>query len=149
MNTKQFAVLVAAVAVVGCADSVVAPVPQTAIVGFWSLTPPAGQPPGFSTTVDLSLNNGTLTGNGGWSGEAGPFGTLSATGVMIADSVHLDLTFTKDTLFGGGFAFHATFSGRLTSEFDLVGRLAYDGQPAYDQAFKKFFPPALLNVPIR
>ena len=85
----------------------------------------------------LSLNNGSITGNGAWSGEAGPFGPVAITGAMIAESVQLDLTFSTDPRFGGGVARHATFSGRLTSDSELVGRLAYDGQPASDESFAK------------
>jgi hypothetical protein len=137
VNTRRVAALIAFLTIGGCGESVLAPSPQSAIVGSWFRLRPAGEPPGSSTFVVLALSDGSLTGNGHWSGEAGPFGTLSADGVMIADSVRIDLTFFTDTMFGGGVARHATFWARLTSDSFLAGRLSYNGQPATDESFRK------------
>lgn len=135
--------LIAVVGFMGCSDSIVAPVPPTAIVGAWRLAS-LDQIPGSSMYVILDLNDGTLSGNGQWSGEAGPFGRTTTSGVIVGDSVQLDITFTYDALFGGGTARHAVFSGRLRSESDLVGRLTYDGQPSSNESFEKFYPPEVL-----
>jgi hypothetical protein len=146
MQVKRFAALIAALTIVGCGESFLAP-PQTAIVGNWVRVHPAGEPPGSFTQFALTLNNGSITGTGSWSGEAGPFGTISVTGTMVGESVQLGITELYDAQFGGGVARHSTFSGQLRSDSVLVGRTAYDGQPPNDDSFTKAVPCPVCMLP--
>jgi hypothetical protein len=139
MHMRRYVALLAALTVTGCGETFLAP-PQTTIVGAWERVRPAGEPPGFFTQINLALNNGSITGTGIWSGEAGPFGTITVTGTMVGESVQLDITELYDARLGGGVASHSTFSGQLRSDSDLVGRTTYDGQSPYDDSFKKAVP---------
>jgi len=40
------------------------------------------------------LTGSMISGGGNWCGEAGPCGTVTVTGTVNGDAVHLDLTYT-------------------------------------------------------
>jgi hypothetical protein len=81
--------------------------------------------PGSAFEMQLTTNGGTISGSGDWCAEAGPCGTVTVTGTIKGNAVHLDLAFTP-TLPPG-----QHFDGRFTSLRLLEGTLSVDrqGQP--------------------
>jgi hypothetical protein len=77
--------------------------------------------------VLLSLNGSTITGAGTWHGEAGPSGSLAATGHVAGAQITLDLAFIQ--LLNGVEQGRSTetFVGRLTSPSDLEGTTTNGG----------------------
>ena len=125
------------IAAVAC-DRATAPVPDSRIGGFWSLD---GNIPGSSTVVRLTLaDDGTLTGTGTWQGEAGPNGSVSATGTIHDGQVALDLTYTYAPAFGGGQGRTSHFEGSLKTETQLSGSFILSGEPPEPASFTKFVP---------
>ena len=122
------------------------PIPDS-ITGSWQRVPAIGQPPGSSEQITLRLlpqlppglprGQFQVAGVGHWAGEAGPFGTSTADGRLVADSVSLSLTYTPDPMFAGLAGHHAVFIGRLISESELAGTIAYDGAAPVAISFRK------------
>jgi hypothetical protein len=99
-------VLVLAVAVNGCSDSI----GPGSIVGLWQEN---GSPAGNSLEMELALNGSAISGQGAWCGEALACGSTSTTGTATNDKIHLVTTFDN--------GFIETFDGTLTSSISLTG----------------------------
>jgi len=99
-----------------------------ALDGYWVHVLAPDEPPGFSLGIVFVTTNGTVTGTGGWQGEAMPGGTVTATGTIERGTVALDLTFTQ-VLSGvpqpNPFVEH--FVGTFTTRNDLEGSTTGDG----------------------
>jgi hypothetical protein len=78
--------------------------------------------PGSGEDWTLVLTGTDVTGNGTWSGEACCSGTVSITGVVRGDSLHLDVVYRQtqppNTLIGPRFV---QIDGVLATPTDLVG----------------------------
>ena len=96
--------------------------------GFWEYVRAPGDPAVLILGIDFTTSAGEIGGTGTWQGEAGPSGTVMATGAIARDAVTLDLTFTK-VLNGvpqpNPFVEH--FIGRFTSNDDLEGVTMLNG----------------------
>jgi hypothetical protein len=105
-------VLLLAVAVNGCSDSV----GPRSIAGVWEED---GSLPGSSLEISLALNTSiisgqsTISGQGSWCGEALGCGLTSTTGTVTGDRIHLVTTFDNGQI--------ETFDGTLTSSNTLAG----------------------------
>jgi hypothetical protein len=62
----------------------------TALDGRWS---EVFQLPGFSTTMNLRTDGTIVSGSGEWCGEALRCGTLTVTGTVRGNTLHLALSF--------------------------------------------------------
>ena len=95
--------------------------------GFWEYVRAPG-PAVLTLGIVFSTSGGEIGGAGTWQGEAGPSGTVTATGAIARDAVTLDLTFTR-VLDGvpqpNPFVEH--FIGRFTSSDDLEGVTTLNG----------------------
>jgi hypothetical protein len=89
--------------------------------------PLQGEPPGSGFSVLLSVNGSTITGAGNWHGEAGPSGSIAATGHISGDQITLDIAFIQ--LVNGVEQGRSTetFAGHLTSRTDLEGTTTSNG----------------------
>ena len=116
-------------------DGVTTPTPAT-LNGTWHHVRAQNEPPGFFRQFTLTVSGTTLTGSGTWSGEAGPQGTLTVTGSINGDSIHLDLLFTV-TIPTPGQGFVQHFDGRLSSPTDLIGTITAEGTPAAAEHFTR------------
>lgn len=90
----------------GCSDSIA----PASIVGLWVED---GSPQGNSLEMVLALNGSTVSGNGGWCGEALGCGLTTVTGTATRDKIHLVTTFDTGVV--------ETFDGTLTSTNTLAG----------------------------
>jgi hypothetical protein len=68
---------------------------------------------GFSTTMDLRTIGTTVSGVGEWCGEALRCGTLTVTGALKDNTLHLALSFDNGNVL--------TFDGRMSGIDSLVG----------------------------
>ena len=96
--------------------------------GRWARVPFEGEPPGSGLTIELTTNGSSINGTGSWHGEAGPSGSIAATGHLVGnDQVTLDITLIQ--LVNGVEQGRSTerFDGRLTSRTDLEGTTTVNG----------------------
>ena len=108
---------------VACGGSdLLAPTPET-LQGRWSTL---NEIPGSGESWDLSVQGSAITGTGSWSGEACCAGTISLTGAISGDSIHLDLTFVVTNSANPRAPFHERFDGALTSRTVLRGTVTND-----------------------
>ena len=84
------------------------------------------QVPGSGELWTLTVQGSAITGTGSWSGEACCAGTLSLTGTISGDSIHLDLTFVVTSSANPRAPFHERFDGALTSPTVLRGTVTND-----------------------
>src|SRR4051812_34104691 len=87
------AAVVVALALGACSDSM-APAPADAIVGLWSRARAPTDPPGSSSSMTLQRTGATITGSGGFVGEAGPLGANRVTRSVDGQHGLLSLTYT-------------------------------------------------------
>jgi hypothetical protein len=76
--------------------------------------------PGASLVLDLTQQDGKLTGSGTYAIEAGRRGTVSLAGEVNGDSVALTLSFDYGRT--------ARFQGRLADATHLEGSIVYSGE---------------------
>jgi len=106
-----------------CAGSdFVTPTPET-LGGHWATV---NDIPGSGESWDLTVQAAAITGTGSWSGEACCAGTLSLTGTIVGDSIHLDLTVVTTNSASPRDPYHKHFDGALTSRTVLRGTVSYD-----------------------
>jgi len=86
------------------------------------------QIPGSSLHMTLVASGSSLSGTGTWVAEAGPGGTLTATGAVQGSSVNLDLVLTANTTGGPLLMFDEHFTGHLQLD-KLVGTMTF-GPPS-------------------
>ena len=96
-----------------CADSL-APSAAT-LDGSWSVQ---NEVPGSSEVWNLAVSGDTISGEGSWTGEACCSGTLTVSGNIVHDSVHVQVVFAGGPL---GRANTYFFVGALASRTELVG----------------------------
>jgi hypothetical protein len=82
--------------------------------------------PGSGEVWNLSVQGSAISGTGSWSGEACCSGTISLTGAISGDSIHLDLTFVVTNSANPRAPFHEHFDGALTSRTVLRGTVTND-----------------------
>ncbi len=105
-------VLLLAVAVNGCSDSI----GPESIVGVWQEN---SSIPGSSLEITLALSTSiisgqsTISGQGSWCGEALACGLTNTTGTASGNRIHLVTTFDNGQI--------ETFDGTLTSSNTLAG----------------------------
>ena len=117
------AVLFIACLSMACGGSgLLAPTPA-ALQGRWSAV---SEIPGSGESWDLTVQESAITGTGSWSGEACCAGTMSLTGTIAGDSIHLDLTVVTTSSATPRAPFHKYFDGALTSRNVLQGTVRYD-----------------------
>jgi hypothetical protein len=107
---------------VGCGSDTI--IPSTATLNGTWIRP--NQVPGSHETWTLAVTGNTVAGTGDWSGEACCGGTITITGGITNDGVHLDLTFAT-TQGNPRPDFHERFDGTLVSQNVLEGVLTPDG----------------------
>jgi hypothetical protein len=75
----------------------------------------------------LTANGSSISGTGSWHGEAGPSGSIAATGHIGGDQVTLEMALIQ--LVNGVEQGRTTeqFVGRLTSRTDLEGTTTVNG----------------------
>ena len=122
MNLTRLGILCAACLVVGCSGNLVAPSAKT-LQGSWAAM---DEVPGSGELWDLSVQGSSISGTGSWSGEACCAGTISLTGAIAGDSIHLDLTFVVTSSANPRAPFHQHFDGALTSRSMLRGTVRND-----------------------
>jgi hypothetical protein len=110
-----------------CADSL-APSAAT-LDGSWGVQ---GEVPGSSERWDLTVHGNTISGTGSWTGEACCAGTLTVSGSIARDSVHVQVTFT-----GAPVASTYYFDGALASRTQLVGTATRNGGSTYVEHLQK------------
>ena len=122
MNLTRLGLLCAACFALACGGDLVAPSANT-LQGSWAAMDEVA---GSGELWDLSVQGSTITGTGSWSGEACCAGTLSLTGAISGDSIHLDLTFVVTNSANPRAPFHQHFDGALTSRTVLRGTVTND-----------------------
>ena len=115
--------LLSLVCLAACGGSeLVAPTPET-LQGRWATV---NNIPGSGESWDLTVQESNISGTGSWSGEACCAGTLSLTGTIVGDSIHLDLTVVTTNSATPRAPYHKHFDGALTSRTVLQGTVSYD-----------------------
>ena len=118
---RLFAALSIACVAIGCGDNPIAPSAKT-LDGTWAAL---DEVPGSGEQWTLDVQGSSVSGTGSWSGEACCVGTLSVTGTIGGDSVHLDLSYVTSSNQTQR-AFHKRFDGALTSRTMLRGVVTLD-----------------------
>ena len=137
MKLTRLGILGAALLVAGCSSDLVAPSAET-LQGSWAVM---DEVPGSGEIWDLTVQGASISGSGGWTGEACCSGTLSLTGAISGDSIHLDLTFVVTNSANPRPPFHQHFDGALTSRTQLRGTVRNDdGTSAVERLQRKTGP---------
>lgn len=121
MKLKRLSILCAACLACSGGD-LLTPTPET-LQGRWAAV---SEIPGSGESWDLTVQKSDITGTGSWSGEACCSGTLSLTGTIVGDSIHLDLTVVTTNSATPRAPFRKHFDGALTSRSVLQGTVTYD-----------------------
>ena len=121
MKLKRLSILCAACLACSGGD-LLTPTPET-LQGRWAAV---SEIPGSGESWDLTVHGSAIDGTGSWSGEACCAGTLTLTGAISGDSIHLDLTVTTTASATPRAPFHKHFDGALTSRNVLQGTVKYD-----------------------
>jgi len=123
MNLTRLGILGAACLIVAaCSGDLVAPSAKT-LQGNWAAM---DEVPGSGQLWDLSVQGTSINGTGSWSGEACCAGTISLTGTIAGDSIHVDLTFVVTSSASPREPFHQHFDGALISRTVLRGTVHND-----------------------
>ena len=93
--------------------------------------------PGSGESWDLTVQGSAISGTGNWSGEACCAGTLSLTGTIAGDSIHVDLTFVVTSSANPRAPFHSHFDGALTSRTVLRGIVTNDDGTSGEQRLER------------
>lgn len=120
--SKRMAALFIACLSMACSGDLLAPTAAN-LQGRWATV---NQIPGSGESWDLSVQGSAITGTGSWSGEACCSGTLSLTGAIAGDSVHLDLTVVTTNAASPRDPYHEYFDGVLESRTVLRGTIRRD-----------------------
>jgi hypothetical protein len=84
--------------------------------------------PGNSFLISISESSGTIAGTGSFAGEAGPYGSLSVSGAVANDSLHLRIIYVYEPhVFPQLQPDTAQFVGRLTNRDQIDGLLTRRG----------------------
>ena len=126
---RPLLVLLACVTLVSCNDTGstgLRPSPEL-LNGTWVTVPLENAPAGSGFSMLLSVNGSTIAGAGAWHGEAGPSGSIAATGHLAGAQITLDIAFIQ--LVNGVEQGRSTetFVGHLTSRSDLEGTTTNGG----------------------
>jgi hypothetical protein len=122
MNLTRLGILGAACLLMGCSSDLVAPSAQT-LQGSWEVM---DEVPGSGQIWNLTVQGTSISGTGGWTGEACCSGSLSLTGAISGDSIHVDLTFVVENSANPRPPFHEHFDGALRSRTELRGTVRND-----------------------
>lgn len=123
LSPNRLALIALACLATACSGSdLLRPTPQT-LQGRWAT---ANNIPGSGESWNLTVQESAISGTGSWSGEACCAGTLSITGTIVGDSIHLDLTVVTTNSATPRAPFHKYFDGALTSRTVLQGTVRYD-----------------------
>ena len=122
MNLTRLCILGAPFLVMGCSGDLVTPSAKS-LQGSWAVM---DEVPGSGEIWDLTVQGTSISGTGGWTGEACCAGTISLTGAIAGDSIHLDLTFVVTNSANPRPPFHQRFDGALTSLTVLRGTVTND-----------------------
>ena len=123
MKLTPLLILCAACLATACSGGdLFTPTPET-LQGHWATV---NNIPGSGESWDLTVQESAISGTGSWSGEACCAGTLSLTGTIVGDSIHLDLTVVTTISATPRAPFHKHFDGALTSRTVLEGTVRYD-----------------------
>jgi hypothetical protein len=105
-------------AIAACTSDLPTGVVVKDLAGSWTKL---DEVPGSSEHWVLSTQDTVVTGTGTWSAEACCGGTLTASGYVHGDSLHLEVTYLTDPRTGPRDPYAAHFNGMLTSPNTLVG----------------------------
>ena len=96
--------------------------------GSWGQNNGGAVIPGSSFVMALSESSGAITGSGSFAGEAAPYGSLSVSGAVANDSLHLRIIYVYEPhVFPQLQPDTATFVGRLTNRDQIDGMLTRGG----------------------
>jgi len=113
--------------VAGCSGDLFHPTPAD-VAGTWGEEFAPTAVPGNSFLMTLTDDAGSVTGFGGYAGEAGPFGTLAVTGASKGDSVHLRIVYVPSpTTFPQLKPDTASLDGAFTTRDRINGTLVRFG----------------------
>jgi len=116
-------VTIAAACSAGEAAAPPAPVDHD-VEGSWKENTRGALDPGNIFQLSLFESGGTVVGSGAYAGEAGPQGSLAASGTVTHDTLRLRIIFTPDpVLLPGANSDTAQFVGELTSHDQIDGTL--------------------------
>jgi hypothetical protein len=122
-----------ATSLLACSDST-APSAST-LNGTWSRL---GEVPGSSERWTLTVTGSSIAGTGTWSGEACCGGTLTVTGTIDGDAIHVDVTLVAVASFGSVRPdVHEHFDGTLAGADTLVGTGTVDNQSPFAERFAR------------
>ena len=113
---KVMSVLLIGAALAACSSTV----DPAMLAGNWSKAEPI---PGNSVNFTLATSGSTISGTGNWCGEALGCGTLTVSGAVMGDAIHLDIVYSN------GLIEH--FDGHINAFSSLEGseRGEVSGQP--------------------
>jgi hypothetical protein len=113
---KVMSVLLLGAAVAACSSTL----DPAMVAGNWSKLE---QIPGNSVNLKLATSGSTISGTGNWCGEAMGCGTLTVSGAVVGDAIHLDIVYSN------GLVEH--FDGHINAISTLEGseRGEVSGQP--------------------
>jgi hypothetical protein len=119
----------ATLALAGCGDTATGPFVPTAssLNGDWQRTL---QVPGNSERWLLTLTGTSIAAGGSWSGEACCGGTVTGSGSVAGDSIHLDLNFFDGTTTTGTPRFTEHVDAAQTTMDDIEGTATRAGVAA-------------------
>jgi hypothetical protein len=124
--------LFAAGALLGCGGDVFAPSAST-LNGTWVRL---NDIPGSGERWNLTVHGSTISGSGTWTGEACCEGTLTLTGTIVLDSIHVDVTLVT-TAPTADRSFHEHFDGALLSRNLLRGLGSVENGPSGEVRFQR------------
>jgi hypothetical protein len=131
---KYFASLLLASVMLGSACSgyesggPISPAVDHDVQGSWGQNTGGVLVPGNSFLLSISESSGTIAGSGSFAGEAGPFGSLSVSGAVANDSLHLRIIYVYDAhVFPQLQPDTTQFVGRLTNRDHIDGLLTRRG----------------------
>jgi hypothetical protein len=131
---KHFTLLPIICLAVACGGSdLLPPTPET-LQGQWAAL---DEVPGSGESWDLTVQGSAISGTGTWSGEACCAGTLSLTGTIAGDSIHLDLIVVTTSSASPRDPFHKHFDGALTARNVLRGTVKYDDGTSGVERFQR------------
>ncbi len=92
--------------------------------GSWGQNTGTVLVPGNSFLIAMTESSGAIAGTGSFAGEAGPYGSLSVSGAVAGDSLHLTIIFVYEPhVFPQLQPDTAQFVGRLTNRDQIDGLL--------------------------
>lgn len=84
--------------------------------------------PGNSFLIAMTESSGTIAGTGSFAGEAGPYGSLSVSGAVVNNSLHLRIIYVYELhVFPQVQPDTGQFVGRLTNRDQIDGAMTRRG----------------------